>query len=314
MSKTTWVAGALCLAACTSGWAQSDAILSTGSAWISGLSYHLEDLDASDGVIPWVHFNQVGAYAGFYQPNDAQHVLLSGDIFSRPIGSVTSQSGELSAGSSGTAYSSHSQLKASTIQGLDGVGRPPGDWLYYDSNGVVSGYGSSVDDSGVPSPMIGDHAWTLSANTALVIDGTTQVKADVDLRQLTQGTLVQNMAAGSYGVQLTMMAFTTVQLSATDLDGLTFGDSAEANVSARQILDASGLSSASDLPLSDSLRNTFSVRLENVSANDLSGHLFVGVGSVSTLESTSPIPEPGIWSLMALGLGLMAWRTRAARA
>lgn len=310
--KSAWLAGAMSLALCTPGWAQSDAVLSTGSAWISGLSYHLEDLDPSDGVTPWVRFNQVGAYAGYYQPNDAQHVVLSNDVFSQPIGSVTSQSGELAAGGSGTAYTAYSQLKASTVQDLNGVGAQAGEWLYVDSTGVVSGYGSSVDDSGVPSPLVGDHAWTLSPNTVLVIDGTTQVQAHVDLSQLTQGSLVQHMAGGQYGVQLTMLAFTAVRLSADGADGEPFGDSAEAFASARQILDASGLSLDPDYLLSDSFRNSFSVRLSNAGTDELSGQLFMSVGTAATLEAT-PVPEPSSWALMGLGLGLMAWRTKGRR-
>lgn len=310
--KPVWAASALSLALCGPGWAQSDAVLSTGSAWISGLSYRLVDLDLNDGISPWVRFNQVGAYAGYQQPNDAQHIQLSDDIFSRPIGSVTSPSGELSAGSSGTAYTSSSQLKAGTVQNLTGLGTQPHDWLYVDSNGVVSGYGSSVDDSGVPSPLLGEHAWTLSPHTALVIEGTTQVNASVDLSLLTQGSLVQDMLAGPYGVQLTTMAFTSVQLSAEDADGEAFGDAADAFVSAAQILDAGGLSLSPDLPLSDSLGNSFSIRLSNAGRDELNGHLFMSLGTASILETT-PIPEPGTFALMTVGLGLIGWRVKSAR-
>jgi hypothetical protein len=286
--------------------------ISTGSAWISNLSYHLEDLDPNDGVTPWVQFHGVGVSAGYFTEQEgSHHITLGNDVFAQPIGSISSPLGEFTVGGSGTAYTGSSSLNASSVQNLNGAGAQPSDWLYYNSAGVLSHYGSGLDDSGVPIPLEGEQAWTLSANTALVIDGVSQVNATVDLAQFTQGSLLQDMVAGQYGLQLTSQAFTTVQLhTGTNEDG--FGDSADLFASARQVLNSQGVFNDPEVPASDSFQNSFSVRLANTTAGQLRGHLFMGVGLMNVLDVT-PIPEPGTFALMGLGLGLVGWRANKAR-
>lgn len=308
-SVPLWMAVALVMGVSNAAHAAS---ISTNSAWISGLAYHLEDLDADDGIAPWVQFHGVGVSAGYYTEQEgSHHITLGTDVFARPIGSISSASGEFTLGGSGTAYTASGLLDASSVQNLSGVGAQASDWLYYNSAGVLSHYGSGLDESGLPSPVNGEQAWTLSPNTALVIDGVTQVNAAVDLGKFTQGSLLQDMVAGQYGLQLTSQAFTTVQLyTGSGEDG--FGDSADFMASARQVVNSEGVFGDPDFAASDSFRDSFSIRLANTTAGELKGHFFLGVGLANILDVT-PIPEPGTLALMSLGLGLIGWRANKVR-
>jgi len=153
MGQSMWLVRAACVAMGLSPGVQA-ATLSTSSAWVSGLSYHLEDLDPNDGIAPWVRFNGVGVSAGYFtQQTGSNHITLGDDVFARPIGSLSSPSGDVVVGSSGTAYTGSLKLDASSVQNLNGTGVQPADWVYYDSAGVLSPYGSGGDDSGLPWPL-----------------------------------------------------------------------------------------------------------------------------------------------------------------
>lgn len=298
--------------------------VSSASSSITGLSYRLVDLDTTDGITPWVEFtnNAVVAATGFPWGNQIQSA--AGTVFAPPSLTVTDNG--LLASANGLQTSA--QLASSEIE--NAPLRDPAtynDW--FAKFGLVqSAYGTDTDiELGTPTPFPGEFSLTLSANTALVIDGVFNITTQLDATQLAQGSVLQGIQNGEYTGTFVSGAIGYVEFySVEGLDAAPFlmlKDSAQAESWLTQTLGASGVESSTGT--SDSFQQAFSIQLSNATSGQYTGALKLFMGSqlslslqdtvvvVPEVPTVPSIPEPGTWGLMGLGLGLMAWRVRAAR-
>ncbi|MDO9006551.1 MAG: PEP-CTERM sorting domain-containing protein [Aquabacterium sp.] len=327
--KRSFALCAVFLACC--GAASADVTdVANASTSFSGLNYTLVDLDLSDGITPWIQFNHNHVLQGFNQNySNIQFNSQAGSIFTAPAGSITADG--LQASSTSGANTTSSQLKAENIQDLQ-YGGSPDTQIGYQGAVVMTTYGTGVDgDMNIPVPLPGEFSWTLSPHTRLIIQGTAQAAASVDLSKLTQGPLFQDVSNNLYGVRLLSSSVLTAQLMANAFVSPDTGDivpdqfdELQLLVEVEQSLSSNGLSVPEGGLLSDSAAQNFSIQLANDGSQSLSGNFFLGARSEASLFATPAlipevpqvpgIPEPGTYALMGLGLGLMAWRVRGHRA
>src|SRR5690606_7340545 len=169
---------------------------------------------------------------------------------------------------------------------------------------------------------------TLSANTALVVEGVFNISSQLDTTQLASGTLSQGIQNGDYTATFSSGAIGYLELYSVENLGagpLTFlKDSAQAESWLQQTLGTSGIETSSGT--AGSFQQAFSIQLSNATAAQYNGVLKLFAGSqlglqlqdtvvvIPEVPEVPAIPEPGTWAFMGLGLGLMAWRVRAKRA
>ena len=324
--KRSFALCAVFLACC--GAASADVSdVGNASTSFSGLNYTLVDLDLSDGITPWIQFNNNHVLQGFnLNYSNIQFNSQAGSIFTAPAGTMNVDG--LQASSTPGASSTSSQLKAEKIQDLQ-YGGSPDPQISYQGAVVMSTHGTGVDgDMNVPVPLPGEFAWTLSPHTLLIIQGTAQASTSVDLSKLTQGTLLQDVNNNLYGARLVSSAVMTAQLMTNAFVSPDTGDviperldQMELLLDVEQTLSRDGLSIPEGGLLSDSAEQAFSIQMSNDTSQSLDGNMFFGARSEASLFATAPlvtevpgIPEPGTYALMGLGLGLMAWRVKAHRA
>ncbi|RTL30333.1 MAG: PEP-CTERM sorting domain-containing protein [Burkholderiales bacterium] len=294
----------------------------TGSASITGLSYHLVNLDPSDGITPWIQF-QSGTYVGLgslvntgydYLPigsgssatTDAH--TTNGDIFTAPGANYVSGSGEVNASYGPAGTSVTVRVNADQYSNLGGVGAfDPSHAIYNSTLLGASGmaYGSSFSPLlgvNLPNPMgTTDTSFTLSPHTLLVIDGQMQSNAAVDLTTLKSGPLLDGISAGSYTLNVTLMAANGVVLA--DANGQVV-DQFINTATGSQARDQTGvLVNAAAIPPTDASQSPFSVQFSNDSAEAVKGGLVIGSGVASMTQfSIAAVPESSTWVLMGLGL------------
>lgn len=298
--------------------------VSSSSSSVTGLTYRLVDLDTTDGITPWIEFtnNSVVAGTGFSWGNQFQTV--AGTVFAPPSLTVTDNGLLASAGGLQTS----AQLASSEIE--NAPLRDPATYAdWFAKFGLIqSAYGTDTDiELGTPTPFPGEFSLTLSANTALVIEGTFHITTQLDATQLAQGSALQGIQNGEYTATFVSGAIGYAELySVEDLGAgplLLLKDSAQAESWLQQTLGASGIETSSGT--AGSFQQAFSIQLSNATSGQYNGALKLFLGSQLTLSlqdtvvvvpevpEVPSIPEPGTWALMGLGLGLMAWRVKATR-
>lgn len=292
----------------------------TGSASITGLSYHLVNLDPSDGITPWIQF-QNGTYVGLgsavytgydYLPigsgssatTDAH--TSTGDIFTAPGANYVSGSGEVNASYGPAGTSVTMRVNADQYSNLGGVGAfDPSHAIYNSSLLGVSGmaYGSNfypLLGVNVPNPTGNETSFTLSPHTLLVIDGQMQSNAAVDLTTLKNGPLLDGISAGSYTLNVTSVAASAVVLTDANGNGV---DQALNTAFGYQTRDQTGVVVDAANPPTSASQSPFSVKFSNDSADAVKGGLLIGSGVASMSQfSITAVPEFSTWALMGLGL------------
>lgn len=284
----------------------------TASASVTGLSYHLIDLDPNDGIAPSIQFHNSYVLTGDAKASGTTGVLndnlVSGDLFSSTGGTYQSSSGEVLATYSPASLTGNVQLSSASVQNLNGTdGGAVGDTArYFWGGGVGTGFGTTTYVDGIsapvpiPMPAVGDSAFTLSAHTALVIDGVAKVSTSVDLTKVASGALLDGIHTGALTADLYSDA--GVMAFVIDANGNS-GDSFQLFSSSAQSLGPAGVLAIEGKPLSDSNETPFSLRIDNTTADLLNSGFLLGVGGQATLNvHVVPVPEPASWAAMALGL------------
>lgn len=288
--------------------AHADTSAITGSASLTGLSYHLVDLDPNDGVTPWITFDSssfVGAGSAVITVDALNNTLINadphtspGDIFSSVPGSYQSPNGAVSFTYGPTGASAAVNISGANLGQLQGGDQP----MYTISGLAGTTYGSQyMSDFGASIPTSGDVSFTLSPNTMLVIDGQVQASLSVDLTQIPQGSaLLQGVQAGQYTAHA--MSFIGAGAGFVSVTGEVL-TSQITMLSVAQDLDASGVSWAGS-PASDSSALTpFELTFTNDSTDAKSAGFVAGAGVLAGVSFDAvPVPESGTWALMALGL------------
>lgn len=289
----------------------ADGIVASGSASVTGLSYHLIDLDPTDGIAPSITFT--GSYVGvgsvtstwsdspwsFVPVGDSVHT--PGDLFSSAPASYASSSGNVTGGYSSNSAAINTSLSMTDFNALASAGSEGGYGVILTAaSGMFFGRDDHPDYPGVWVPLNpGQSAFTLSANTALVIDGQWHVNANLDLSQVTPGVFLN--------------AFVTNHVSAgvaLQLDDGKDGVFAYNSIGLQQSLDGNGPGELVIDRMSDAPDSPFSVQINNTSASSVNGALVLGAEADYNVRVS--VPEPGTWALMGLGLvatGLVSGRS-----
>lgn len=292
--------------------------IASGSASVTGLSYHLIDLDPNDGIAPSITFNDsyvgiaadTGTSANQQFTPAGEWVRAPGDLFTSAPVNWTSSSGNVTGN-----YNSNSAAISTTLRGADlnamatGLGGDGYSVTLTAASGMFYGKDEFPDYPGVLIAYNpGQSSFTLSANTALVIDGQWHVNASLDLNQLASGAFLNSIQANAWNAFVVNHVAAGVALQ---LDNGQDGVFAYNSVQYSQALDGNGpgeLFSQRDSEQSDA---PFSVQINNASASSANGMLILGAEADYSVSVA--VPEPGTWVLMGLGLvgiGVVARRRR----
>lgn len=312
--KSSWV---LCAALfSTSAFAADASTVAISSVSVTGLAYHLVDLDPADGITPWISFNNnfvaIGSADAFYNEPTFHLNEQGGDLFSGPAASFTSADGQLVANYSPSQQNAVLKLDSTNIQNLSGSAVSSLTTIQVNAGGVVLAHGTDVSSfTGLHEPMAGESTWTLSPQTALIIDGNVEFKASVDLSKLANGALLQGVNDGLYALQIDSDPTLYIEMVAGGFpsslgEDIPYSyDLAVPHLLVSQLLITGEIPGAGELSQSTS---SFSVRIDNSRGEALDGDLTFSVGASTyvMLLPAAVVPEPGTWTLMGVGLGFLA--------
>lgn len=300
------------------GQAHAAPFTAEASAKVTGLTFRLVDLDLNDGVTPWIRLN----------PNRETELYVDGDAFlvNRQAGSIFTAPAVSLSTASGEASGAYSPGQASVSVRLQG------DVSQRTNRAGLSESTNLPDDYEFGQPL-SFAAFTLSANTALYIDGFVTLKAAADGSAYMTDEVRADLAAKAQVQELQAKASLLMSLRADPpIDsGVPFFEFDIDGVSNFELLSVgSGLSmtgadgeerqfSFEDTKtLSMGVRNFLSTNTDfdmsfYLDAETIASRTNLGVTPTPTPTPTPSIPEPSTWALMGLGLAGLAFATRQRR-
>lgn len=275
--RLSWVAAAIVSLASAPAFAASSA-----SASIGPLSFQLIDLNPLDGVTPWITFASTGYDNFIYVQAQRSDLTLSdyselGGASPWATASLTASAGAAQAAASiaGTGVAHGSTLLASGSIG--------------DFQAAAGNY--ALFNTAARAPYYTSNAFTLSANTLLVISGTANVTAS---------------AVGFLGFGANSAA-ANVELTVSGAGGGGGGYQIAADFIS--VSDSTYLGNES---FNLATGRTLAVSFLNLTNGSLNGDLQLSV-SAGGVSHANPVPEPETYALMLAGLALIGKLVRRRR-
>jgi hypothetical protein len=307
-------------------WAADDPVVFSVTSTLGNIGYRLVDLDPNDGITPSISFTGTTALNTF----DQQYNPETGGIqFSGPTytnGLLPGNAMGLSTGN-GSATASPQSLSVTSTLTLGQLTQNA-----YIGTGSASGYVYSMDNPVIGTDVAywyaGDTHFTLSANTALEITGTTSVQYKMDGTSLITWLKEQGQTPLSLGLNSFTGETSQVSLKLNSVEfGFPEGDLAPTVSTATREsaieLTVDPWSATLETPVSEAnLVTPFSLQFVNLSTQELTGdyHLKVMANASSQFYAELPytgipgnVPEPATWALMGLGLAGIGAASRRAQ-
>lgn len=299
---------------------------------LTGLSYRLIDLDETDGITPWIQFNPTSVLAMAatrFDDRDLSSVdviTLPGGVFSAPDNALSSPDGSAFASYSGSQHTATVKAFVDDFQNDTSVRA---------FAGTANFYGSGVDEGlGLPQPLENEFGFTLSANTALVIEANAEFSSRVN-GSLLQGTSFEQSLVDQNAYAM-LIADVNTEFSASfdDYDPeqdllVTIGDSASLSVWPLVYLTpGEAWTDIEDIQsqfLQATIQNTSGTEVSGAFTFSFSAGIDTQLYAMPDPEPWTPpvdpgpvnpvpaIPEPSTYTLMLLGLvglGAVARRQR----
>lgn len=321
MSRIGW--SALALAATTwQAHAATDPVIGQVTASLSNLRYELIDLDLNDGITPGFTLSSDFDYNVFQTRFERNFELdsdttLPGTLFSSNTQTLTGSDGiataaKLNAGMSTSLLMHASDVKDSDYEHVINMDPPPSE--VYGGMSTKFNFDNRV---GIDPYAWVKNRWTLTPNTELILKGDVLLDAKADASGLTNSPLLAEGADldwvlrmgvfGSFELNLIPDEPTVYFQATDDLDYMR-------QILVQQELGPDGTRSLNGVPTEQSFSKAFTMSYRNFGPEQVEGLVDARVRASAGLSAyAKPIPEPGTWALMALGLGVMGWRVRALR-
>lgn len=261
--------------------------LGTASAQLTNFRYHLIDLDPDDGIAPSIQFamgNQVALFASQGESN-SQSYLSSSSPFDTEAGPYSVQRGSDQAIVDGNNLSASSDIHIA-----DAVPSSNASIFSGQHQATLGSRGSSL-----VSPY--SQGWTLSARTALVVEGHALATVNNDLASLLPLTdkVIDSSSSASISMRLNAERDPTLDTAFSK------------SVFQSSYLDASGTiwTHASDPATLD---EALFLTISNEGSTSMKGRLSFGLSAVTSVSMqtlTSSVPEPSQWALYLMGVTLL---------
>lgn len=322
MKHITLKSASLALAACFSTVASAGVEVSTA---LSGLRYHLVDLDLNDGIAAAVTFNSPATLFTMYDysrpwGSGGTPVPVTGRPFEAAPTSFDGGPGEASGQVTANGYRLAAAMQTSQLLSAqllaDNKERLEAPYATGASLHGAAAQASSLSfDNG---RTIDNIQWTLAPNTALVVEGVVDTTLSMDLSDLDRSLLSTYVDERGGHFDVSAYAFTQAYLGVEDDRGDTPWQSATSMVDTTVTWGQEGDAVVADNLTQPMGSKAFSFRVDNTKPSALSGHFGFGSmlfasASIKGLvnEPVSSVPEPT--SMLQWGLGLLALRVLTRR-